>query len=194
LLSDPDLRFVVNSQLLFDHFGQTGLSNIATNGHWFEPANQRSDGIDARFSFGTATDIPLAGIWASPPALLAAGGLARQQTTVAPLTMAQLDPIVDQAIAAWSTLGLAPSQQQLLDSAQIQIADLPGAQLGQAAGRTITLDATAAGYGWFVDDADLDASQSSYDLRPATFDSQARVDLLTVLPQILAIPWSFDSS
>jgi hypothetical protein len=37
-LSDPDLRFVVNSRLLFDHFLAEGLETVVKNGTWFEPA------------------------------------------------------------------------------------------------------------------------------------------------------------
>jgi hypothetical protein len=37
-LSDPRLRFIVNSQLLFDHFSAEGLETIVKNGTWFEPA------------------------------------------------------------------------------------------------------------------------------------------------------------
>jgi SAM-dependent methyltransferase len=40
LLSDPSLRFIINSQLLFEHFGSgpNAIPNIATHGVWFEPA------------------------------------------------------------------------------------------------------------------------------------------------------------
>jgi Methyltransferase domain len=38
MLSDPGLRFIVNSRLLFDHFVDEGFGNIAQNGVWFEPA------------------------------------------------------------------------------------------------------------------------------------------------------------
>ena len=38
ILSDSSIRFVVNSKLLFDHFGDEGFTNICKNGAWFEPA------------------------------------------------------------------------------------------------------------------------------------------------------------
>jgi SAM-dependent methyltransferase len=40
LLADPELRFIVNSQLLFDHLttGPDRLATIAEHGAWFEPA------------------------------------------------------------------------------------------------------------------------------------------------------------
>ena len=37
-LSDCRLRFVVNSQLLFEHFAAEGLKSIVKHGVWFEPA------------------------------------------------------------------------------------------------------------------------------------------------------------
>jgi hypothetical protein len=37
-LSDPGIRFVVNSRQLFDHLVDEGFRNIAQNGIWFEPA------------------------------------------------------------------------------------------------------------------------------------------------------------
>jgi hypothetical protein len=39
-LAEPDIRFVVNSELLFEHLttGPEALQNIKTNGIWFEPA------------------------------------------------------------------------------------------------------------------------------------------------------------
>ncbi len=37
-LRDPDIRFVVNSRLLFEHLVDDGFANIARRGAWFEPA------------------------------------------------------------------------------------------------------------------------------------------------------------
>ena len=42
LLSCDDIRFVVNSQLLFDHLAASGLANVARRGTFFEPAFPRS--------------------------------------------------------------------------------------------------------------------------------------------------------
>jgi hypothetical protein len=38
ILSHPELKFIVNSELLYDHFINEGFDNISRNGHWFEPA------------------------------------------------------------------------------------------------------------------------------------------------------------
>jgi len=42
LLSREDIRFVVNSQLLFDHLAATGLANVMRRGVHFEPAFPRT--------------------------------------------------------------------------------------------------------------------------------------------------------
>lgn len=38
ILRNRDIRFLINTSLLFDHFVGGGLSNIAASGSWFEPA------------------------------------------------------------------------------------------------------------------------------------------------------------
>jgi O-antigen biosynthesis protein len=38
ILANRDIRFVVNTQLLFDHLVGSGLPNIAARGTWFEPS------------------------------------------------------------------------------------------------------------------------------------------------------------
>jgi O-antigen biosynthesis protein len=37
-LRNSDIRFLINTKLLFDHFTADGLGNIAAKGTWFEPA------------------------------------------------------------------------------------------------------------------------------------------------------------
>jgi hypothetical protein len=41
ILAKTGIQFVVNTRLLFDHLVETGLSNIASNAIWFEPAFPR---------------------------------------------------------------------------------------------------------------------------------------------------------
>ena len=38
MLQNRDIRFVINTQLLFDHFVSEGFSNIRDHGSWFEPS------------------------------------------------------------------------------------------------------------------------------------------------------------
>jgi hypothetical protein len=37
-LDDPSVRFAVNTELLFNHFGASGAENVVRGGTWFEPA------------------------------------------------------------------------------------------------------------------------------------------------------------
>src|SRR4051812_28850303 len=41
VLANKDIRFILNTRLLFDHLVASGLANIAKNGMWFEPAFPR---------------------------------------------------------------------------------------------------------------------------------------------------------
>lgn len=41
VLANKDIRFVVNTRLLFDHLVASGLTNVADKGLWFEPAFPR---------------------------------------------------------------------------------------------------------------------------------------------------------
>jgi hypothetical protein len=70
---------------------------------------------------------------------------------VTPLTRAQLDPIVALAKASW--LRAMPGAD--LNGVTFEIADLDGLILGLTFGRTVTLDATAAGWGWGAGGMDL---------------------------------------
>ena len=38
VLSNPDIRYIVNTRLLFDHLVANGLPHLAERGQWFEPA------------------------------------------------------------------------------------------------------------------------------------------------------------
>lgn len=38
ILRNSDIQFVINTQLLFDHFVSEGFINIAQHGYWFEPS------------------------------------------------------------------------------------------------------------------------------------------------------------
>lgn len=42
ILRNQDIRFVVNTRLLYDHLMATGLVHLESNGSWFEPAFPRS--------------------------------------------------------------------------------------------------------------------------------------------------------
>jgi Tol biopolymer transport system component len=107
-----------------------------------------------------------------PSALMAAtssSSLPRQ------LLSAEVQPLLAEALARWQAAGVDTSG---LSNIAIQVADFPGAALGQASGHTIWLDANAAGWGWFVDATPSDDSEFT---TPGNQGEQNRMDLLTVL-------------
>ena len=59
----------------------------------------------------------------------------------------QLTPIVNAAEASWEAAGVSPS---LFNNLQFQIANIGRHVLGNTAGRMITIDAAADGFGWYL--------------------------------------------
>jgi len=108
--------------------------------------------------------------------------------SVQPLTMAQLQPVVNQAIALWASAGLTPAQIAKLESTQFVIQDLSKqGDLGLTGADAIYIDPTALGYGWYIDATPGDNSAfgvaaSQYELH-AGVDSPAynKMDLLTLV-------------
>ncbi|MEA2876326.1 MAG: hypothetical protein QOF14_1522 [Hyphomicrobiales bacterium] len=84
-----------------------------------------------------------------PPAELPAQ--AAPGTVETHLTQAELDGIVQTAIARWEATGLTAEQDAYLHSVSFSVSDLAGLYLGSALPGHITIDADAAGYGWYVD-------------------------------------------
>jgi hypothetical protein len=66
----------------------------------------------------------------------------------ASLSRRQLDRVVAEAIQLWAATGLSAAQLSTLQHAEFVITNLPRGVLGETVGNTITIDATADGYGW----------------------------------------------
>jgi hypothetical protein len=81
-----------------------------------------------------------------PRAQFAAGGAG--PGGVPALTTAELQPVLNQAIDHWAAAGV---NVFALQNVQITIGQLDNSLVGWTAGNTITLDATAAGWGWSTD-------------------------------------------
>ncbi|MCY2987960.1 MAG: hypothetical protein NTY19_08880, partial [Planctomycetota bacterium] len=101
------------------------------------------------------------------------------------LTDESLQPIVTEAVSRWVNAGLDGRVLNTLRVTRTVITDLPGSELGLAAGSTIYIDQDAAGHGWFVDptpsqDEEFTAAQGG-ELVAITPDAAARMDLLTVV-------------
>jgi hypothetical protein len=118
--------------------------------------------------------------------LLAAGDAPAGQAETAPLSQADLQPIVAEAIARWAAAGLPAQSVDAMTKAQFTLLDLPGAQLGLAAGNAIYIDRNAAGFGWFVDptpnqDEEFARIGSEGELRATGAGAIDRMDLMSVV-------------
>jgi len=140
------------------------------------------------FLFGLATDKYVTGKWASVTAQteLAAGGPAAVPSNDPPLTVQQLLPVVQEARARLEATGLDPTLVAALQQERLVLGTLGGGALGEEAGDTITIDPTAAGYGWYVDggpSSDAAFPLAGSDGLHAVPGSNAatRMDLLTVV-------------
>jgi outer membrane protein assembly factor BamB len=107
--------------------------------------------------------------------LTAAGGAALTSASGPALTTRDVQPLLQEALRRW---GLSGADVRGLGKIDIRIADLGGPTLGLASGRTITLDANAAGHGWFIDRTPRSDSEFR---RPGDQGEQGKIDLLTVV-------------
>ena len=102
------------------------------------------------------------------------------------LSQAELDLIVDAAIARWAAAGASDAQIAAMRAVTVSVADLAGLTLGESGVGTIVLDNDAAGWRWFVDSTPGDDSEyAGAGTRLAALDPNGvagtRIDLLTVL-------------
>jgi hypothetical protein len=120
---------------------------------------------------------------------LAAGGPAPSDSGLPPLTEAELAPVAQEAVAIWAATGLSAAQVDTLNAVQYHIGTLGGGVLGLTGlgAQVVSLDATADGYGWFLDS--MPGDDSAFGNVVAPFELQAslgspafgRMDLLTVV-------------
>ena len=144
---------------------------------------------DVTFFYGQANAgwLPIIGNWAGPAqALMAAGGPVTAAADTPALNQTNLQPIVNEAIARWTSAGLDAATVAKLTQVQFVISDLPGAYLGEAEANRIQIDTNAAGYGWFVDPtpaADEEFTPTPIANQLQAIDPRAvdHIDLLTVV-------------
>ena len=103
------------------------------------------------------------------------------------LSQAELDFMVDAAIGRWEAAGASDQQVALLKSVAFTVGDLSGEELGSSAAGQVTIDADAAGYGWFIDatprdDFEFGKVLSSTQLQTDPYGAPAgEMDLLTAV-------------
>ena len=117
---------------------------------------------------------------------MAAGGSVAARRRRRRLSQTDLQPIVSEAIARWTSAGLDAATLAKLAQVQFVISDLPGSYLGEAEANQIYIDSNAAGYGWFVDptpaaDEEFTASPSTKQLQAVDPRAVDHIDLLTVV-------------
>lgn len=106
---------------------------------------------------------------------LSAAAAAPASSSAPSLKLTQAQPLLTEAIRRWRSAGFNVTS---LSNINLRIADLPGTIIGQAQGKTTTLDTNAAGWGWFVDKTPR--SDSKFRMR-GNQGEQERMDLLSVL-------------
>ena len=84
------------------------------------------------------------------------------------LSQAELDCFVDAAIARWSEAGLTAAQLDALEAMSFGVADMAGLNLGSFSPTQITLDADAAGRGWYLDGTPARRRRVRHHLSPRT--------------------------
>jgi autotransporter-associated beta strand protein len=117
--------------------------------------------------------------------LMAANELLTPTPGVVSLTQSDLQPIINEAIARWASVGLDALTVERLVQVQFVISDLSGSYLGKAGSNQIYIDGNAAGYGWFVDSTPMANEEftSVHGEQERAIDSRAvdKIDLLTVV-------------
>jgi hypothetical protein len=146
-----------------------------------------ADSTSSSLSTESVTKRVQTGVERGEGALYAAKGENLDGQHVVKLNESDVSALVQAAIARWADAGLSATNVAKLQSLSFEIADLPGGQLASANSSKITLDETAAGYGWFFDFTPSDDNEFEvpvFDKERQTTETSAangRMDLLTVL-------------
>jgi hypothetical protein len=124
-------------------------------------------------------------------AQLVAGGANPSGENVAPLTLEELQPVVQEAIARWEAAGIDAAQVSVLSQVTVGIAAFSGPWLGMAFPGAIWIDQTAAGYGWYIAPNPVD--DSAFPAAPGS-PAYGKVDLITVVEHELGHELGFEDT
>ena len=116
--------------------------------------------------------------------LQAATAPAMTAADVPSVEVSQLFASLAQAKIEWAASGVSAEQMARLDTIHLAVADLPGLALGQTEDGVITIDANAAGWGWFVDRTPQDSREFALQggvLVASSGPAAGHMDLLTAL-------------
>ncbi|RYE85662.1 MAG: hypothetical protein EOP19_08930, partial [Hyphomicrobiales bacterium] len=99
------------------------------------------------------------------------------------LTQAELDYLVEAAIQRWIEAGATAEQVAAMRATNVDIVDMAGIYLGTSSGNHISIDADAAGFGWFLDTTPGDNAEftGTGTRLTGTGDAAGRMDLLTTI-------------
>ncbi len=111
--------------------------------------------------------------------LLATSEVAPSESPVPVVDNEDANQLKTAAIQQFESAGLDDTSVTELQSVEVVIRDLPGQQLGLAAGNRIFVDVNAAGAGWFVDSTPQDSTEFQSGAEGS--DVAHRYDLLTVI-------------
>jgi hypothetical protein len=181
-----------------DSYTTVGLYNSATGTFYLKNSNSAGP-ADMTFNYGPGgkSYTPLMGSWLPTMVCEPAGVLAGTGATSAlvnadatGLTAADLEPLVQQAIARWAAAGASSAALAQMANTQVVLGNLPAGELAQESPGQIVINRTAAGYGSLLDSAPGEAQQYAAATTGAPLpyvDPQAvdQIDLLTVVEQEL---------
>ena len=106
---------------------------------------------------------------------------------VVALSENELEATLAAVVQDWSNQAGAADVAERLEGLEVLITDLPDGIVGEARGTTILIDATAAGYGWFVDATPDDSTEfettldAGHLITGSSSEAFGRIDLVTVL-------------
>jgi hypothetical protein len=123
-------------------------------------------------------------------AQLAADFLAANLAAPAPLTLDLIEPVVAAAGARWEAAGIDPRRlNSVMENVSFRLDNLTGTDLAWSSPGVITINPTAAGFGWFIDPTP--GSDSEFAPGTVNTPAQGRMDLLSVVAHEIGLHLGF---